>query len=293
MVLQSQPQAPKFVATNQQPPAPQANQQPEQPEDGFKKGGDDTSNIWKAIRAVPSSLAGAVVCGVGATVSSAINAPRVTFEAAKALAKTPKIGTNLKVMTSVLMPFAAVAAVALSPVAGALYGLCTGFVRGAEKGIGEAVSEGARDIKKYHTEVSGSAVKWLKEEQTANLPEGETPYDIPIAGAAKGLTGGAINGVIGGVAATGLAAGYAIPGFLRAEAELWKSDIPVPFKIVGTPLVPVAVGLAACLAPAAGALYGLGVGAKDSYQKGIAESISHTGKTIKEANHGLKEAIFH
>lgn len=291
MVIQSQPQAPKFIAANNQQPAPQ-NNQPEQPEDGFKKGGDDTSNVWKALRAVPSSLAGAVVCGVGAAGSTIWHAPKVTLECAKALAKTDKIGINLKVMTAVLLPFAAVAAVALSPVAGALYGLCTGFVRGAEKGIGEAVGEGAGDIKKYHTDVAGSAVKWLKDEQTANLPEGETPYDIPLTGAAKGLVGGAVNGVIGGVAATGLAAVYSIPGAIRAEAELWKSDIPLPFKIVGTPLVPVGVALAACLAPAAGALYGLGVGAADSYSKGLIESVSNTGKNIKKANDGLKEAIF-
>ncbi|MBN9414969.1 MAG: hypothetical protein J0I12_05990 [Candidatus Eremiobacteraeota bacterium] len=289
MVIQSQPQAPKFVAAK----APQQNnQQPEQPEDGFKKGGDDTSNVWKAIRAVPSSVAGALVCGVGATLSSAYNVPKVTIEATKALVKTPKIGTNLKVMTAVLMPFAAVAAVALSPVAGALYGLCTGFVRGAEDGIGEAVNKGAQDIKKYHTEVAGSAVKWLKDEQTANLPEGETPYDIPIAGAAKGLVGGAVNGVIGGAAATVLAAGYAVPGAIRAEAELWKSDIPLPFKIVGTPLVPVGVALAAGLAPAAGVIYGLGAGAATSYQKGLVESVSKTGETIKEANSGLYKAVF-
>lgn len=292
MVIQSQPQAPKFIAANNQQPAPQNNNQPEQPEDGFKKGGDDTSNVWKAIRAVPSSLAGAVVCGVGAAGSTLWHAPKVTLECAKALAKTDKIGINLKVMTAVLLPFAAVAAVALSPVAGALYGLCTGFVRGAEKGIGEAVGEGAGDIKKYHTDVAGSAVKWLKDEQVANLPEGETPYDIPLTGAAKGLVGGAVNGVIGGVAATGLAAVYSIPGAIRAEAELWKSDIPLPFKIVGTPLVPVGVALAACLAPAAGALYGLGVGAADSYSKGLIESVANTGKNIKKANDGLKEAIF-
>jgi hypothetical protein len=289
MVIQSQPQAPKFVATK----APQNNQQPEQqPEDGFKKGGDDTSNVWKAVRAVPGAVAGALVCGVGATLSSAYNVPKVTIEATKALIKTPKIGTNLKVMTGVLMPFAAVAAVALSPVAGALYGLCTGFMRGAEEGVGEAVSGGAKDIKKYHTQVAGSAVEWLKDEQTANLPEGETPYDIPIAGAAKGLVGGAVNGVIGGAAATVLAAGYAIPGAVRAEAELWKSDIPLPFKIVGTPLVPVGVALAAGLAPAAGVIYGLGAGAATSYQKGIGESVVKTAETVKEANSGLYKAIF-
>ncbi len=289
MVIQSQPQAPKFIAANKQ--STESKQAPEQPEDGFK-GGDDTSNVWKAIRAVPSSLAGAAICGVGCGISTAMKAPRVTLEAAKALVKTPKIGTNLKVMTGVLLPFAAVAAVALAPVAGALYGLCSGFVKGAEKGVGEAVSGAAGDVKKFHGEFAGSAVKWLKDEQTANLPEGETPYDIPITGAAKGLAGGAINGVIGGVAATGLAAVYAVPGFVRAEAELWKSDIPIPFKIVGTPFVPVAVGLAAALAPAAGVLYGLGMGAKDSYQKGIIESVSHTGKTIVDANKGLKDVIF-
>ncbi|MFN8610275.1 MAG: hypothetical protein U0931_22250 [Vulcanimicrobiota bacterium] len=288
MVIQSQPQTPKLIASK---PAAQNNQQPEQPEDGFKRG-DDTSNVWKAIRAVPSSLAGAVICGAGAAGSTLINGPGAFKEACVTLAKTPKIGTNLKVLTGLMLPVAAVAGLVLSPVAGALYGLVTGFAHGAEKGIGHAVGEAADDIKKYHTEVAGSAVKWLKDEQTSNLPEGQTPYDVSIGGAAKGLVGGAINGTIAGVAATGLAVGYAVPGFLRAEAELWKSDIPVPFKVVGTPLVPVAVGLAAGLAPAAGVLFGMGMGAKDSYQKGIGESVVNTGKAIKDANHGLYKAIF-
>ena len=101
-----------------------------------------------------------------------------------------------------------------------------------------------------------------------------------------------MNGVIGGAAATVLAAGYAVPGAIRAEAELWKSDIPLPFKIVGTPLVPVGVALAAGLAPAAGVIYGLGAGAATSYQKGLVESVSKTGETIKEANSGLYKAVF-
>jgi len=276
-----------------QPPNNTPPQDPTPPQDTWqtpKK--DDASNVWKALRAVPSALAGAVICGVGAGAASLVDVPRVTVSAAQALAKTPKIGTNLKVMTGVLMPFAAVASMVLSPVAGALYGLCTGFVNGAERGVGAAAKMAAHDIKTYHNEACGNAVKWLKDEQTANLPEGETPYDVSLGGAAKGLVGGAINGTIGGVAATGLAVGYAIPAFVRAEAEMWKSDIPLPFKVVGTPIVPVAVGLAACLAPVAGALYGLGMGAKDSYSKGIGESVVHTGETVKDAVHGLNKVIF-
>lgn len=284
---------PVMRAANQ-PPNNTPPQDPTPPQDTWQKPAkDDASNVWKALRAVPSALAGAVICGVGAGAASLVDVPRVTVSAAQALAKTPKIGTNLKVMTGVLMPFAAVASMVLSPVAGALYGLCTGFVNGAERGVGAAAKMAAHDIKTYHNEACGNAVKWLKDEQTANLPEGETPYDVSLGGAAKGLVGGAINGTIGGVAATGLAVGYAVPALVRAEVEMWKSDsIPLPFKVVGTPIVPVAVGLAACLAPVAGALYGLGMGAKDSYSKGIGESVVHTGETVKEAFHGLNKVIF-
>lgn len=291
MLIQSQPQTPKMIAS-QPSVQKQANQAPEQPEDGFKKGSDDTSNVWKAIRAIPSSLAGAVICGAGIGAASVVDIPRITGHAAASLVKTPYIGRNLKVLTGILMPFASVASMVLSPVAGALYGLVTGFANGAEKGFGEAVSKAAHDVKRYHSDVTGSAIEWLKDHQTGTLPEGEKPYDIPLSGAAKGLVGGVVNGAVAGVAATGLAAVYSIPGAVRAEAELWKSDIPLPFKVVGTPIVPVAVGLAACLAPAAGVLYGVGVGAKDSYQKSIGESIVHTGETIKEANSGLAKAIF-
>ena len=293
-------QPPVFIAANKPnngapntPPTPPTPPTPN-PEDKLEKGPqkDDASNVWKAIRAVPSSLAGAVICGVGGAAASLYDIPRVTVSAGKALAKTPYIGTNLKVMTGVLLPFAAVASLVLSPVAGALYGLCTGFVNGAEHGVKEAVTSAAHDIKRYHTDVTGSAVEWLKDHETGNLPEGEKPYDVSLGGAAKGLVGGAVSGTITGVGATGLALAYAVPGAVRAEVELWKSDIPVPFKIVGTPVVPLAVGLAAALAPAAGALYGLGMGAKDSYTTGIGEAVQNSGKALKEANHGLCKTIF-
>lgn len=291
MVIQSQPQAPKMPAAAQ-PAVQNQNQEPQQPEDGFKKGSDDTSNVWKALRAIPSSLAGAVICGVGVGAASLVDVPRITAHAAKSLIKTPKIGPNLKVLTGILMPVAAVASMIISPLAGALYGLVSGFANGAEKGVGEAISKAAHDVKRYHTDVTESAVKWLKDEQTSDLPQGQEAYDISIGGGVKGLVGGVVNGAVAGVAATGLAAVYSIPGAVRAEAELWKSDIPLPFKIVGTPVVPVAVGLAACLAPAAGVLYGVGMGAKDSYTKGIGTSIVHTAENIKEANSGLAKIIF-
>ncbi len=286
------PQTPVFVAANKpnnEAPAPTPN-----PEDQVTKGPDkdDTSNVWKAIRAIPSSLAGAVICGVGGAAASLVDVPRMTVGAAKSLAKTPYIGRNLKVMTGVLLPFGAVASILLSPIAGALYGLVTGFANGAEKGVAEAVKNAAHDVKRYHTDVTGSAIEWLKDHETGNLPEGEKPFDVSVLGAAKGLVGGAASGVITGVSATGLAAAYVIPGTVRAEAELWKSDIPLPFKVVGTPVVPVAMGLAACLAPVAGALYGLGMGAKDSYKEGLGEAIVNSGKAVKEANSALCKVVF-
>jgi len=286
---------PKFAPPQgpNNPPPPPNDGPPEPPQDHWQKPEkDDASNVWKAIRAVPSALAGAVVCGVGGGVASLVDVPRVGLHAANALIKTPKIGTNLKVMTGALLPFGAAASMILSPLAGALYGLCTGFVNGAERGFFASVDMAAHDVGRYHKDVCGSAIKWLKEEQTANLPEGQEPYDVSIKGAAKGLAGGAIAGTMTGVAATGLAAVYVVPGAIRAEAELWKSDIPLPFKVVGTPIVPLAVGLGACLAPAAGALYGLGVGAKDSYTKGIGEAVSNQGEAIKDANKHVFKAIF-
>jgi hypothetical protein len=295
MTINTQPNpTPVFSAANKPNETPNTPSTPPAPQDKLEKGPekDDTSNVWKALRAVPSALAGAVIVGVGGAAATLLDVGPVTFSAAKALAKTPYIGTNLKVMTGVLLPFASVAAIVLSPIAGALYGLCSGFYHGAEKGIGEAISSATNDVKRYHKEVAGSAVEWLKDHETGNLPEGEKPYDVSLGGAAKGLVGGAVSGTIVGVAATGLALGYAVPGAIRAEAELWKSDIPLPFKVVATPVVPVAVALAAALAPAAGALYGLGMGAKDSYTKGLGEAVENSGKTIKDVNHGLYKAIF-
>lgn len=282
---------PVFVASRQPEPTPPPSPEPQ---DKLEQGPPDPEpgNVWKALRAIPSSLAGAVICGVGVGAASLVDVPRVTVSAARSLWHTPKIGRNLKVMTGLLLPVAAAASLVLSPIAGALYGLVTGFANGAEKGVADAVKSAAKDVGRYHNEVAGEAVKWLKDEQTANLPEGQEPYDVSVLGAGKGLVGGAISGTITGVAATALAAGYAIPGAVRAEVELWKSDIPVPFKIVGTPVVPIAVGLAACLAPAAGVLYGLGMGARDSYKEGIGEAIGNSAEAVKKANSALCEAIF-
>lgn len=301
MTITSTPQAPIFKAAQapqntppaeNTPPSAPPNDAPPPQDQWEKPEKDDASMTWKAIRAIPSAVAGAVICGVGAGAASLVDVPRVGLNAAHALWNTPKIGTNLKVMTGALLPFGAAASMILSPIAGALYGLCTGFVNGAERGVLAAADMAAHDVGRYHKEAVGSAIKWLKEEQTSNLPEGQEPYDISLKGAAKGLAGAAVGGTMTGVAATALAAGYAIPGAIRLEAELWKSDIPFPFKVVGTPIVPVAVGLGAALAPAAGALFGIGMGAKDSYTDGIGKAVSNQGDAIKEANKFLFKAVF-
>ncbi|MBS2033963.1 hypothetical protein JST97_03195 [bacterium] len=83
---------------------------------------DDASEGSKALRALPSAVAGMAIVGAGAAFHTACKAPGILLDAAKALKDTPKVGTNLKWMTGALLPFAAAGAVVLSPVAGALFG---------------------------------------------------------------------------------------------------------------------------------------------------------------------------
>ncbi|MBT9585356.1 hypothetical protein IV102_18580 [bacterium] len=252
---------------------------------------DDASNLTKALRALPSAVAGMAIVGTGAAFQTARSAPGMFLDAAKALKDTPKLGTNLKWMTGALLPFAAAGAVVLSPAVGALYGLCSGFYYGAEKGVSGAVNHALHDVGLYRDEVH-STHEGIISEQTATLGEGQKPIEVELGAAAKGLSGGLLTGTVMTGATALMSAGYVVPAMVRGEYELWKGDTPLPFKVVGTPIMPLGIALASGLAPVAAGLWGLGRGAKDSYEKGYAESLTHTKAELTKVHDVVHKAIF-
>ena len=252
---------------------------------------DDASDLTRALRAVPSAVAGMAIVGAGAAFHTARKAPGMFLDAAKAVIETPKLGTNLKWMTGALLPFAAAGAVVLSPIAGALVGLCSGFYHGAQKGIAGAMAHSNHEVRLYREGV-GDVHQGIISEQTATLPQGEKALEVELGAAAKGLSGGLLNGSLmaGGTAL--MSAGYVVPALIRGEYELLTSDIPLHFKLVGAPLLPVGLGLAAGVAPVAAGLWGLGRGTRDAYTTGYRESLSNTKEELSKVHEHVTKTIF-
>lgn len=252
----------------------------------------NASNVRKAARALPASVAGAVLLGGGVAYHVGTKGYGIAKEAAKALIETPKIGRNLKVMTGALFPLAVAGAAVLAPCVGALVGLVGGFYLGAERGLDGAMKYGLHAV-----DLAGAGAKDTKEslieEQTATLGEGQKALEVEVGAAAKGVSGGVVNGALLAAGTSLVSAAYVLPAMVKGEAELWSSkSTPLPFKLVGTPLLPVGVAAAACLGPAVAGLWGLGCGAKDSYEKGYGESLQHTQKTMGKIHDFVHKAVF-
>jgi hypothetical protein len=282
-----------------QPEAP-----PSQPQDTVSTGDEQQHpkndiTIKQAVSALAGAAVGGVIEGVGNTASSIYNLPKGVFHAAKTIWKTDLIGPNLKIAATILLPVATVA----TPIIVALGSIGYGFYHGAAeagehsekegfaKGMKEAVTQTAKDVKYFHKDLASKAVNELANLEVPHLEPGQKPYDIKIIEAGKGLVGAAAGAVIDGVGVGGLALAKTPKGTFRLYQAIFNSDQGPVLKTTESLLAPVAVCLASPLATVGGTLYGTYKGFGDAYQKGLGESINNRLHDVKEFNDATKKAL--
>lgn len=253
----------------------------------------------KIQRGEPSALnnarvAGAILFGaavtapvetVGNTAAVVLRLPNAVTEAYRTTWATPNVGPNIKVLTSVLILPAAVAAVPLAVVASALWGLGFGGYAGAEYGALNAVKPAFGHVEWVWKHGDSGVLADFTKELRAPLEEGKEPFDIRILEAFRGLAG-AVASVAIEVPLVSAMAVFRTP---RAFVRVWTDLVPEIAKesgIVGGAvgiLATAAVPVAAALFPVGAVIWGLGEGAVEGYQRGIAAAVGKAMSRVGDA----------
>lgn len=129
-----------------------SQQEPRTPEEVYE------IKVIEAGKGLVGGVAGAAVAGVGVGASTLVNVPGAYVKASSEIWKSDA-ALPLKVGGQLLATGAAVLAVPLATVGGALYGLGTGAYHGYSEGIGSSVVDSAKDVKKYHDAVCDAIYK--------------------------------------------------------------------------------------------------------------------------------------
>ena len=263
------------------------------PPQGEPKDLDPENFTWgDAGRGLLGAVSSAVIYGVGITADTLVRAPQALYHAEKGLIQTPLLGPVLKFTLAPLLLCGAIAAPVVAVLGGTGYGLYKGFVDAAEKGVLESAREAVRDLKEMHAKgLSAKLIEGIKELSTKPLPEGEEPYDISLGGGLKGLAAATAGAAIDGVGVGVVTLVQAPRAFYKLNKALWQSEAALPLKTIGSilslPATPLAVGLSVV----GGALYGMGVGAKDGYTEGLGEAVSNSGQAVLDYNSAVNKAL--
>ncbi len=120
-----------------------SQQEPDSPEQVYE------IKVIEAGKGLIGGVAGAAVAGLGVGASTLVNVPGGYVKASSEIWKSDA-ALPLKVGGQLLATGAAVLAVPLATVGGALYGLGTGAYHGYSEGVLSSVGDAAKDVKKYH-----------------------------------------------------------------------------------------------------------------------------------------------
>lgn len=129
-----------------------AQKEPRTPEEVYE------IKILEAGKGLIGGVAGAAVTGVGIGASTLVNLPGGYVKASSEIWKSDA-ALPLKVGGQLLATGAAVLAVPLAAVGGALYGLGTGAYHGYSAGIVPSVVDAGKDVKKFHESVCEAIYK--------------------------------------------------------------------------------------------------------------------------------------
>ena len=283
MMIQSKPpvftRAPRITAQNQPPePNKELNEQ-------------DFS--WTDLgKGLVGGVVGGAIEGVGIGASSLVRSPQVAFHTLKAVWKSKMLGPVLKSTLTPVVIAAGITAPVFAALGGTLYGMFEGFKEGAEKSPLAVPAAAGNTIKQFHNELAGKAVEAVTELSQKEPENVEEVYEIRVIEAGKGLVGGAAAAAVAGVG-IGASTLVNVPGaYVKASAELWKSDAALPLKVGGQLLATGAAVIAVPLATVGGALYGLGTGAYHGYSEGILPAVGDAAKDVKKYHDGVCEAIY-
>lgn len=238
-----------------------------------------------------SGLAGGVVTGVGAGLTSIKHSIIGTGEAYKALWTNETIGPVLKTALGAVLPIATVGVPVLSALGGAAVGLYQGFVDGATEGLSKGVANSFENVHKFNKEWAPEVREGIREFGKAKLEEGEERFDISPVRGVEAVIAGVGNTVVGGVG-IGASTWTQIPeALVVGNKAIHKSDMGLPMKTVSHAVSLPLAALAVPLGPVGGALFGLGSGVYYGYKDGLVESFKKTAEHVGDYHRYVDDGL--
>lgn len=266
-------------------------QDPQDPQDGHHPIDHEHFSWLDLGKGVTGSLIGGTIEGAGAAVAGLIKTPRITFEAIRGVWKSKMLGPVLKSTLTPVILAAGLLTPVLTTIGGIGYGMFEGFSEGSEKNPLAAGAKAVETCKQMHGKFTKQIIEGIREAATKEPTSPDEVYEIKVIEAGKGLVSSAATAAIDAVGAAGSVALHVPCGYYKVTKELWQSDTALPLKVGGQFLATAAALLAVPLAAVGGALYGLGTGAYNGYQKGFVESIKEAGHNMHQLNDALDEAV--
>lgn len=261
------------------------------PEENISFSSDDSVGWGDAAVGLVSGIAGGVVTGVGAGISSIKHSIIGTGEAYKALWTNETIGPVLKTALGTLLPVATVGVPILSAIGGTAVGIYRGFVEGASEGLAAGLSASFKDVSDFNKELAPAARREIRDFGDAKLGEGEERFDISPVGGVKAVAAGLGNTVVG-AAGIGASTISQIPeAFITGNRAIHASDMGLPLKTVSHVVSLPLAAVAAPLGVVGGALFGLGSGAYHGYNDGFVDSFKKTGEYVADYHKMIDEGL--
>jgi len=289
---------PVLFANQPQPtqPTPPSNptpppQDPQNPQDGHHNVDHENFSWLDLGKGITGSLIGGTIEGAGAAVAGLVKTPRITLEAIRGVWKSKMLGPVLKSTLTPVILAAGLLTPILTTIGGIGYGMFEGFQEGSEKNPLAAGSKAVETCKQMHGKVTQQIIDGIREAATKEPTSPDEVYEIKVIEAGTGLVSSAATAAIDAVGAAGSVALHVPCGYYKISKELWQSDTALPLKVGGQFLATAGAVLAVPLAAVGGALYGLGTGAYNGYQKGFVESVKSAGSDMVKLNDALNEAV--
>lgn len=239
--------------------------------------------LERSLEMLTSAFLSGAIETVGNTAVTLARLPGVVVKAYKTTWNTPKIGPNMKGLTSVMIPPAAVLTPPLILLGSAVWGIGGGAWRAVDYGVKGAVRKAFGDVTAID-EKSTIGVDTVSDQLMKPLEDGEQPFDIKLLGLGAGLAGAVVSPVVSVPVITAMSFPRSVQIYLQLMNRIWNDDDEhgIVLKSTYSALLTVAMPLAVALVPVAGTLAELGEGAAQGYKNGVTGAVGHSIQRIRD-----------
>lgn len=241
---------------------------------------------------VGAAAFGAPIAGIGHTATALWYAPQAYWYGYRYILASKKIGPLYKLGYAFLLTLGVPLTVALTPVAGLMYGLIGGFTAGRKTGFVSGIRQTWDDVRKI-SDALASARRSIQDELAREKQEpGGKRKDLTVAQLASGVAGAVAALIPLPVPATLLVFAQSPRVVFYGLRALWRMrGMDFKYKLAITLLFPVAYALVIGLAFPAAALWALGSGFYRGWKEGPLSALKNAWKDVRWLNEQINSTV--